>query len=49
MNIARAAGFSITTENIQSMQSAKAKLSDEELKGAAGGIRVCLLFFNDML
>ena len=49
MNIAKAAGFSITTENIQSMQSATVELSDEELEGAAGGIRVCLLFFNDML
>jgi len=48
MNIAKAAGFSITTENIQSMRSAKAELSDEELEGAAGGVRVCLLFFSDM-
>ena len=41
MDIAKAAGFSITTENFQSMQSAKAELSDEELDGAAGGLHLC--------
>ena len=36
MEIAKAAGFAITAEDIQSMQS-KIELSDEELEGAAGG------------
>ncbi|MDC3044326.1 Nif11-like leader peptide family natural product precursor [bacterium] len=35
--IAKEAGFSITAEDIQSMQSATIELSDEELEGAAGG------------
>ena len=35
--IAKAAGFAITAEDIQSMQSATVELSDEELEGAAGG------------
>ena len=38
VEIAKEAGFSITAEDIQSMQSAPAELSDEELEGAAGGI-----------
>ena len=37
MEIAKEAGFSITAEDIQSMQSATVELSDEELEGAAGG------------
>ena len=39
MDIAKAAGFSITAEDIQSMQSQSqsGELSDEELEGAAGG------------
>ena len=37
MEIAKEAGFSITAEDIQSMQSATEQLSDEELEGAAGG------------
>ena len=37
IDIAKAAGFSITAEDIQSMQSATVELSDEELEGAAGG------------
>ena len=39
MEIAKAAGFAITTEDIQSMQSQlqSVELSDEELEGAAGG------------
>ena len=37
MEIAKEAGFSITAEDIQSMQSATVELSDEELDGAAGG------------
>ena len=35
IEIAKETGFVITTEDIQSMQSAK--VSDEELEGAAGG------------
>ena len=44
IEIARAAGFSITAEDIQSAQSATVELSDEELEGAAGGgtWRTCL-------
>ena len=37
IDIAKAAGFSITLEEIQSMQSATVELSDEELENAAGG------------
>ena len=37
IEIAKEAGFAITAEDIQSMQSETA--SDEELEGAAGGIR----------
>ena len=37
VEIANAAGFSITAEDIQSMQSATVELSDEALEGAAGG------------
>ena len=37
VEIAKEAGFSITAEDIQSMQSATVKLSDEELETAAGG------------
>ena len=37
IEIAKEAGFAITAEDIQSMQSATAELSDEELEGAAGG------------
>ena len=39
MEIAKEAGFAITAEDIQSMQS-KIELSDEELEGAAGGINL---------
>jgi len=35
IEIAKAAGFSITSADIQSMQSATVELSDEELEGAA--------------
>ena len=49
VEIAKEAGFSITSEDIQSMQSATVELSDEELEGAAGGrctwlgpMRTCL-------
>ena len=37
IEIAKAAGFAITVEDIQSMQSSTVELSDEELEGAAGG------------
>ncbi|AII43650.1 hypothetical protein KR100_09785 [Synechococcus sp. KORDI-100] len=37
LDIAKAAGFSITPEDIQSMKSSTVQLSDEELEGAAGG------------
>ena len=37
VEIAKEAGFSITAEDIQSMQSATVELSDEELEGASGG------------
>ena len=37
VEIAKAAGFSITTEDIQSMQLSTVELSDEELEGTAGG------------
>ena len=37
LEIAKEAGFSITSEDIQSMQSATVEVSDEELEGAAGG------------
>ena len=39
IEIAKEAGFAITAEDIQSMQSATVELSDEELEGAAGGMR----------
>ena len=39
VEIAKAAGFLITAEDIQSMQSATVELSDDELEGAAGGVR----------
>ena len=37
LGIAKEAGFSITAEDIQSMQSSTVELSDEELEDAAGG------------
>ena len=37
VEIAKDAGFAITAEDIQSMQSATVELSDAELEGAAGG------------
>ena len=36
IEIAKDAGFAITAEDIQSMQSATVEMSDEELGGAAG-------------
>ena len=38
MEIAKEAGFAITAEDIQTMQSATVEVSDEELEGIAGGI-----------
>ena len=40
IEIAKEAGFAITAEDIQSMQSATVELSDEELEGAAGGLQI---------
>ena len=37
IEIAKGAGFAITAEDIQSMQSAPGEVSDEELEGASGG------------
>ena len=37
VEIAKEAGFAITAEDLESMQSAKVELSDKELDGAAGG------------
>ena len=39
MEIAKAAGFAITAEDIQSMRSVE--LTDEDLEGAAGGVPPC--------
>ena len=46
VEVAKEAGFSITAEDIQSMQSPTAELSDEELEEASGGgnCRVSLCF-----
>ena len=44
IDIAKAAGFSITPEDIQSQQSAMAELSDEDLEDAAGGTLNCCRF-----
>ena len=48
IEIAKAAGFSITADDIQSMKSTTVELSDEELEGEAGGfgsgIRTCWCF-----
>ena len=40
VEIAKAAGFSITVEDIQSMQSGTVELSDHELEQVAGGCQV---------
>ena len=45
LKIAKDAGFAITAEDIQSMQSQSGELSDEELEGAAGG-RVSLTLWD---
>ena len=38
IEIAKEAGFSITAEDIQSMQSQSGEVSDDELEGATGGL-----------
>ena len=40
VEIAKEAGFSISAEDIQSMQSATVELSDHELEQVAGGCQV---------
>ena len=40
LEIVKEAGFSITAEDIQSMQSQSGEVSDEELENAAGGMTV---------
>ena len=40
IEIAKAAGFSMTEEDIQSMQSATVELSDDELEQVAGGCQI---------
>ncbi len=40
LEIAKDAGFSITAEDIQSMQSTAGEVSGKELEGAAGGRRI---------
>ena len=40
LEIAKEAGFSITSEDIQTMQSATGEVSDKELEEAAGGVTV---------
>ena len=42
VEIAKEAGFSITSEDIQPMQSATVELSDDELEGTAGGLNWCI-------
>ena len=44
IEIAMAAGFLISAEDIQSMQSESVELSDEELDNAAGGIYLTFIF-----
>ena len=46
--IAKEAGFSITAEDIQSMQSSTVELSDEELEGAAGGMKAPACWENSL-
>ena len=41
VEIAKEAGFAITAEDIQSMQSPTAELSDDELEEASGGQSGC--------
>ena len=46
IDIAKAAGFLISDEDIQSMQSEPVELSDEELEGAAGGACSNLIYLG---
>ena len=46
--IAKEAGFLITAEDIQSMQSSTVELSDEELEGAAGGMKAPACWENSL-
>ena len=39
LEIAKDAGFSITAEDIQSVQSQSGEVSDDELEGASGGVQ----------
>ncbi|QNI73230.1 Nif11-like leader peptide family natural product precursor [Synechococcus sp. NOUM97013] len=43
LQIAKEAGFSITAEDIQSMQSQSGEVSDDELEAAAGGGHLSVL------
>ncbi len=45
LEIAKDAGFAITSEDIQSMQLATVEVSDDELEGAAGG-RISLTWWD---
>ena len=49
VEIAKEAGFAITAEDIQSMQSPTVELSDEELEGAAGGQDLDLEMSNPII
>ena len=49
LQIAKEAGFSITAEDIQSMQSATQEVSDEELEGASGGSPYSHCMFGSIL
>ena len=48
LQIAKDAGFAITAEDIQSMQSSTVELSDEELEGAAGGMKAPACWENSL-
>ena len=48
IEIAKEAGFAITAEDIQSMQSSTVELSDEELEGAAGGMKAPACWENSL-
>ena len=49
VEIAKDAGFAITAEDIQSMQSATVELSDEELEAASGGSPYSHCMFGSIL
>ncbi|WP_186471015.1 Nif11-like leader peptide family natural product precursor [Synechococcus sp. A18-25c] len=48
IEIAKDAGFAITTEDIQSMQSQSGEVSDDELEAAASGCSLANLGFEMM-